>query len=364
VPHRRRRTQVLGALLAALSLVVAACGGGSTDVPHGVDISSGSRHVNLIAFSAAKPAFDALIPLFRKDHPDIGFRQSYGASGDQSRKVARHVPADVVNFSVQPDVTRVVKAGLIDKNWETAHPNNSVPLSSVVVIVVRPGNPKGIHDWNDLLRPGIDVVTPNPASSGSAKWNLLAPYAAVSNGGKDPKKGVDFVRKLITDHTTISPSSGRDATAAFDAGQGDVLLSYESEAVMLRKQNRADGKRPAEYFIPPETFRIDLPVATVKTSDDRAAADEFLNFLFSAQAQRALPAAGFRPTDKAIAAETASAFPARIDHLWTIAELGAQLGQGTAAKNGGKDLKGWPAVDKALFSDNGAITVAYQGKKG
>ena len=173
----------------------------------------------------------------------------------------------------------------------------------------------------------------------------------------DPAAGLAYVTKLIREHTTISPTSGRDATAAFAAGQGDVLLSYESEALMLRRQNRDAGQRPADYVIPPQTFRIDLPVATVETADDGAAARAFTDFLFTPAAQRALPATGFRPTDPAIAAETAGSFPERVGRLWTVDELGARLGAGTG-------LRGWPAVDKALFSDAGAITAAYRGRAG
>lgn len=351
---------MLALLLAA---VLAACGG-STDEPGGIDISSGSRHLNLVAFSAAKPAFDQLIPLFRKEHPDIGFSQSYGASGDQSRKVVRHVPVDVVNFSVEPDVTRDVKAGLIDDDWDTVHPNHGVPFTSAVVMVVRQGNPKGIHDWSDLLKPGVDVVTPNPASSGSAKWNLMAPYAWASDGGRNPQAGVDFVKKLIKQHTHVSPNSGRDATTAFQAGQGDVLLSYESEAVMLQKQNKAAGLKPVEYFIPPQSFRIDLAVATVNTSTDAAAAKDFVTFLYSDAAQRALPTAGFRPVVPAVVAQTAGQFTAQPQKLWTTDELGAELGRGTAGKTVSgkkltKDLKGWPAVDAALFGDKGSISKIY-----
>lgn len=356
-PRRRRATSLA---VVALSMLLAACGGGSTDVPHGVDISSGKYQVNVVAFAAAKPAFDVAIPLFRRTNPDVGFSQSYGASGDQSRKVARHVPADVVNFSVAPDVTRDVKAGVIDKTWDKAHPYDSVPFTSLVAVVVRPGNPKGIRDWNDLLKPGVEVVTPNPASSGSAKWNLLAPYSALSNGGKDPKRGLDFVKELIREHTTVSPGSGRDATAAFESGQGDVLLSYESEAVLLQRQSKADGKPQPEYFFPPQTFRIELPVATVNTAQDPEAADRFVKFLFSPEAQRALPGSGFRAADPAVAAETAHVFGAQPQQVWTIKQLGAELGKGTAAKNNGKDLVGWPAVDAALFGDKGTIATAYK----
>ncbi|GAB3128259.1 sulfate ABC transporter substrate-binding protein [Tsukamurella serpentis] len=354
---RGRAASVLAVLL---TMVLAGCGGGATDVPNGVDISSGRYQVNVVAFAASKPVFDVAIPLFRKTNPDIGFSQSYGPSGDQSRKVARHVPADVVNMSVAPDITRIVKAGLIDKKWEQAYPHGAVPFTSPVVIVVRPGNPKGIRDWADLLRPGVDVVTPNPASSGSAKWNLLAPYTALSNGGREPQKGLDFVKKLIREHTTLSPGSGRDATAAFESGQGDVLLSYESEAVLLQRQSRRHGKPLPEYFIPPESFRIDLPVAATANAQAPAAAQRFVQFLFSPEAQRAIPESGFRAADPVIAAETAGRFPVQPQRLWTIDELGAQLGKGTAAKNGGKDLAGWPAVDAALFGEKGAIAIAYK----
>ncbi|RDH12807.1 sulfate ABC transporter substrate-binding protein [Tsukamurella pulmonis] len=354
------RGRAVSIVAAALTVLLTACGGGSTDDPHGVDISSGEHRVNLVAFAAPKPAFDVAIPLFRETNPDVGFSQSYGASGDQSRKVARHVPADVVNMSVAPDITRIVKAGLVDKNWEQAFPRRSVPFTSAVAVVVRPGNPKGIHDWSDLLKPGVEVVTPNPASSGSAKWNLLAPYAALSNGGQEPEKGLDFVKELIREHTTVSPGSGRDATSAFESGQGDVLLSYESEAVLLQRQSKRDGKPTPEYFIPPQSFRIDLPVAVVNTAQAPEAARRFVGFLFSPEAQRAIPASGFRAGDPAIAAETAHVFPAQPQRLWTIDELGAVLGRGTAAKNGGKDLTGWAAVDAALFGEKGTIAAAYK----
>ncbi|GAA4388885.1 sulfate ABC transporter substrate-binding protein [Tsukamurella soli] len=364
MPSRPGRRAVASLLAAAALFLTAACGG-STDTPGGIDISSGSHHLNLVAFSAGKPAFDVEIPLFRKTHPDIGFSQSYGASGDQSRKVVRHVPVDVVNFSVQPDVTRDVSAGLIDKNWESARPNKSVPFTSLVVIVVRQGNPKGIHDWADLLKPGVDVITPNPASSGSAKWNLMAPYAAASDGGRNPKAGQAFLKELIGKHIHISPSSGRDATTAFEAGQGDVLLSYESEAVMLQKQNKKAGLAPVEYLIPPQSIRIDLPVTVVNSSRDLAAANTFVDFLYTAQAQRALPAGGFRPVDPAIIAQTRDEFAAQPQFLWTVEQLGAELGKGTAGKTVSgkrltKDLTGWPAVDNALFSANGVVTKLYQ----
>lgn len=341
---------------------VTACGGGSTDEPDGVDISGGSRHLNLVAYATPKPGFDAIIPAFRATDAghDIGFSQSFGASGDQSRKVARRVPADVVNFSVEPDVTRLVKAGIVDKDWADRAPNHSTPFGSVVALVVRKGNPKNIRDWDDLLRPGIQVITPNPGSSGSAKWNLLAPYAVKSNGGRDHQAGLDYVAKLVSDHVTVIPKSGREATTAFEQGQGDVLISYENEAIMLERANATAGANSqVQYLIPPQTFKIENPVAVVNTSDDKAAARAFVDFLFTDEAQKIWARQGFRPVVPSVVDATSQLFPGRIDKLWTIAELGKVLGAGTAADNDGKDLTGWKAVDQKLFGSKGDITRIY-----
>ncbi|SIS08072.1 sulfate transport system substrate-binding protein [Williamsia sterculiae] len=361
-----RRPVVLAVLLAAV-LVCAGCGAGSTDVPGGTNISSGDRHLNLVAYATPKPGFDKIIPAFRATDAgrDIGFSQSYGASGDQSRKVARRVPADVVNLSVEPDITRLVKAGVVDENWKTAYPDNSTPFGSVVVIVVRKGNPKNIHTWDDLLKPGVQVVTPNPGSSGSAKWNLLAPYAAKSDGGKDRKAGLAYVSELIRDHTTVQPKSGREATTTFEQGQGDVLISYENEAIMLQRKNATSpANQRVDYVVPSTTFKIENPVAVVKTGENTDAAKSFVSYLFTQPAQRIWAQQGFRPVDKQIAAETANLFPGKIDKLWTIKELGKTLGAGTSTTkagidNKGKDLTGWKAVDNALFSTSGDITKVY-----
>lgn len=335
---------------AALLMLVTACGGGSTDEPGGHDISSGDRHLNLVAYAVPKPGFDLIIPAFR-DTPEghgIGFSQSYGASGDQSRKVARGLPTDVVNFSVAPDVTRLVDAGVVDQDWESQAPNDSIPFGSVVAFVVREGNPKNIRTWDDLLKPGVTVVTPNPGSSGSAKWNLLAPYAAKSDGGKNPEAGLTYVRQLVRDHVRILPKSGREATSAFEQGQGDVLISYENEAIMLKRHNdTARAGQRVDYVVPSQTFKIENPVAIVNTSNDKAAAKSFVDYLFTPPAQRLWAQAGFRPVLPEIIAETAGDFPGRIDELWTIDDLG-----------------GWPDVDKKLFGKSGAITEIYNEEAG
>ncbi|GAA4754834.1 sulfate ABC transporter substrate-binding protein [Gordonia alkaliphila] len=342
--QRLRQASAL-ALVVTLAAVLTACGGGSTDTPGGVDISSGDRHVNLVAYAVPKTGYDSVIPAFRETPQGhgIGFSQSYGASGDQSRKVARGLPADVVNFSVAPDITRLVKAGVVDQDWAQQAPNDSVPFGSVVALVVRAGNPKNIRDWSDLLQPGISVVTPNPGSSGAAKWNLLAPYAAASAGGTNPAAGLDYVRQLVRDHVQVLPKSGREATTAFEQGQGDVLISYENEAIMLSRHNAsAPAEQRVEYVLPPQTFKIENPVAVVNTSQDKAAARSFIDFLFTSEAQRLWAQAGFRPVDPAVIAETAGLFPGHIDRLWTVDDLG-----------------GWPLIDTTLFGPNGAISTIY-----
>jgi sulfate transport system substrate-binding protein len=266
----------------------------------------------------------------------VTFQQSYGASGDQSRKVAAGATADIVNFSVEPDVTRLVDAGLVDAGWNSG-PQKGIPFGSVVTIVVRKGNPKGIKDWDDLLKPGVNVVTPNPFSSGSAKWNLLAPYTAKSNGGTNAQAGLDYVSALVKDHVTTQPKSGREASDTFLQGTGDALISYENEAIFLER-----GGDPVEHVTPPTTFKIENPLAVVKTSTNLATAKAFNDYLYTPAAQTLLAQAGFRPVDEAVAKEYASSFPAP-SKLWTIADLG-----------------GWKTVDKALFAkDTGTIAVIY-----
>jgi sulfate/thiosulfate transport system substrate-binding protein len=336
------RRHTFAAVAAAASLVMTACaGGGSSDAigaAAAAEPAAGGSTVNLFAYAVPKPGYDKLIPAFQATDAGKGvqFQQSYGASGDQSRKVAAGATADIVNFSVEPDVTRLVDAGLVDAGWNSG-PYKGIPFGSVVTIVVRKGNPKGIKDWDDLLKPGVNVVTPNPFSSGSAKWNLLAPYTAKSDGGTNAQAGLDYVSALVKDHVTTQPKSGREASDTFLQGTGDALISYENEAIFLER-----GGDPVEHVTPPTTFKIENPLAVVKTSTNLATAKAFNDYLYTPAAQTLLAQAGFRPVDEAVAKEYASSFPAP-SKLWTIADLG-----------------GWKTVDKALFAkDTGTIAVIY-----
>ncbi len=336
----RRRT---AAALAVTASVLAACGGGSSDVAGDAGRADADTTLTLVAYAVPEPGWSKIIPAFAAtpEGEGVAVTTSYGASGDQSRAVVDGKPADIVNFSVEPDVTRLVKADKVDKDWNT-DVTKGVPFGSVVSLVVRPGNPKNIRDWDDLLQPGVEVVTPSPLSSGSAKWNLLAPYAAKSDGGKNPQAGIDFVDKLVTEHVKTRPGSGREATDVFLQGTGDVLLSYENEAIHVQR----DGKA-VEHLNPPQTFKIENPVAVVSSSSHQDKANALKNFLYTPAGQKLWAEAGFRPVDPGVAAQFAVDFPAP-EKLWTVDDLG-----------------GWGVVDPALFDkDNGTITKIYKQATG
>jgi sulfate/thiosulfate transport system substrate-binding protein len=332
------------AALATTAAVLAACGGGASDVAGGGDeTGGGDTTLTLVAYAVPEPGWSKIIPAFAATQEGEGtaVTASYGASGDQSRAVVDGKPADIVNFSVEPDVTRLVKAGKVAEDWNT-DATQGIPFGSVVTFVVRKGNPENIRDWDDLLRPGLEVVTPSPLSSGSAKWNLLAPYAAKSNGGQNQQAGLDFVNKLVTEHVKTRPASGREATDLFLQGTGDVLLSYENEAINVERQGK-----PVEHVNPPTTFKIENPVAVVTSSAHLEKANALKNFLYTPEGQKIWAEAGFRPVDPAVTEDFAEDFPTP-EKLWTIADLG-----------------GWNAVDPALFDkDNGSITKIYKQATG
>src|SRR5690349_4221557 len=331
------------AAVALAAVLIAGCGGGPSDVVGGGERSDASTTLTLVAYAVPEPGWSKVIPAFYATEAgaDVQVVTSYGASGDQSRGVVNGKPADIVNFSVEPDITRLVKANKVAKDWN-ADATKGIPFGSVVSLVVRKGNPKNIKDWDDLLQPGLEVVTPSPLSSGSAKWNLLAPYAAKSNGGKDQQAGIDYVSKLVADHVKTRPGSGREATDVFLQGTGDVLISYENEAINVERQGK-----PVEHVNPPQTFKIENPVAVVTSSAHADKANALKNFLYTPEGQKIWAQAGFRPVDPSVAEDFATDFPTP-QKLWTIADLG-----------------GWSEVNPALFDkDNGTITKIYKQATG
>jgi sulfate/thiosulfate transport system substrate-binding protein len=324
-------------VLATAATLIAACGGGASDVAGGGDQPAADTTLTLVAYAVPEPGWSKIIPAFAatEEGNGVAVTTSYGASGDQSRAVVDGKPADIVNFSVEPDVTRLVKAGKVDEAWNQ-NAYGGVPFGSVVTIVTRPGNPKNIRTWEDLIRPDVQVISPSPLSSGSAKWNLLAPYASVSNGGQDRQAGLDYVTELVK-HFPVQPDSGRSASEAFLQGQGDVLLSYENEALLLEGQGQ-----PVEHIVPDQTFRIDNPVAVVNSSANLEQANALNDYLYTADGQKIWADSGFRPVDPAVAADYTDKFPTP-QKLYTIDDLG-----------------GWAAVDSDLFGENGAINAIYK----
>jgi sulfate/thiosulfate transport system substrate-binding protein len=288
-------------LLVAVAVLVAAVAvggcGGASDEKGEAAASGGSGEkgtLSLVAYSTPQVVYDELIPAFSKtpEGNGIGFKTSFGASGDQARAVEAGQEADVVTFSTEPDMTRLVDAGIVDPSWKQ-NEHKGLVTTSVVSFVVRKGNPKNIRTWEDLLEPGVEVLTPNPFSSCAAKWNLLAGYGYASDGGKNPQAGLDYVRELITEHVKVQDKSGREALQNFLGGNGDVLLSYEYEAITANKNGEE-----LEYVIPDDTIKIDIDIATTK--DAPPAAQAFVDYALSEPAQEKFAEWGYRPVNEAV----------------------------------------------------------------
>jgi sulfate/thiosulfate transport system substrate-binding protein len=269
-------------------------------VPVVVGLAAGAaqaRHsgttLNVVAYSTPKAVMGKLITRFQHQPAGQGvsFSQSYGPSGSQAKAVAAGQPADILFLSNGLDVDTVESAGLVAKNWTSA-PNGGIAADSVVAFVVRPGNPKRIHSWQDLTKPGVQVVTPDPFPSGGAKWNILAAYGAARKAGMGDKKAVQFVTKIFK-NVVAQPSSSSNAASAFFSGQGDVLITYESEAYAAF----AAGKQ-GTVIVPKPTMLIQLPM--VATTHAPAAAKAFITYAHGPKQQRIFAANGYRPVDKSV----------------------------------------------------------------
>lgn len=273
-------------LVASILLVVFSCASAARARQAGTTL-------NLVAYSTPKPVMGKLITRFQHQPAGQGvsFTQSYGPSGSQAKAIAAGQPADIAFLSTGLDVDTVVDAGLVSKSW-TKTPYNGIAADSVVAFVVRPGNPKHIHGWKDLTKPGVQVVTPDPFPSGSAKWNVLAAYGAMRKAGMSEKKATQFVTKLFK-NVVSQPSSGSNAANAFFSGQGDVLITYESEAYAAF----AAGKQGA-LVVPKPTMLIQLPMVATKNAP--AAAKAFIKYAHAPKQQRIFAANGYRPVVKSV----------------------------------------------------------------
>lgn len=313
-----RRIRSFAALVLAAALAVGGCGGAEDSKDSEPAAASGGQELSLAAYSTPEVVYDEIIPAFRKTGTGKGvsFKTSFGASGEQSRAVEGGLKADVVSFSIEPDVERLVEAGLVAKDWKGQTATKGLVSKSIVSFIVRKGNPKNIETWDDLLRPGVKVVTPNPFTSGAAKWNLLG---AVAHGG------IGFVEKLIKDHVSVQPKSGREALQTFTGGEGDVLLSYEYEATTALKK----GEKGIELVRPDSTVEIEIDIASTVSASP--AAKGFIEYVLGPEGQSSFAAWGYRPVDPKTIARTKSQFP-EPPKVTTIAELG-----------------GWSKVNEELF---------------
>ncbi|GAA2519272.1 sulfate ABC transporter substrate-binding protein [Rarobacter incanus] len=334
----RRLTASIAALAAIVSL--AACGAGS-----GGDATT----LSLVGFAVPKAGNNAVQAAWAKTDAGKGvtWSESYGASGDQSRAVEKGLKADVVHFSVTPDVTRLVDAGLVADTWDDGA-NKGILTDSVVVLVVREGNPKGITGWDDLAKDGVQIVTPNPGSSGAARWNILGAWQHIIAAGGSEDDAKTFLGKVLA-NVAAFPGSGRDATQAFESGTGDVLISYENEAVLARQEGQK-----FDYIVPDDTLLIENPAAVTKDANPKA--QQYLDFALSAEGQKIYASKGFRPLPSAGtvdvgtvegANDPSNPFP-EVKTLFTI----------------DGDFGGWSEVKTKFFDENTGIITKLQQEAG
>jgi sulfate transport system substrate-binding protein len=289
--NKARKVTLIAAGLAALATAAAAAAG---------------TNLSLVGYSTPKTVMGKIIQAWQQtpDGQGVSFSQSYGASTDQARAVAQGLKADIVFLSTGDDVNLLVDEGLVDAKWNRQS-YDGIAADTVVVFAVRDGNPKHIKGWGDLIKPGVQVVTPNPFSSGSAKWNVLAAYGAERRVGKTDKQATAYVKQLFR-HVVSQDTSGRNATNTFLAGEGDVLLTYESEAQAARQAGQN-----IQYVIPRQTMLIELPIAVLKSSSNKDVANKFVRFVKGSTAQDLFGQYGFRPVDEKILAKFADKFPSR-----------------------------------------------------
>ena len=325
------RAKFAAALAVAGMVLAAGCGGSG---------AGGGDKLTLVAYSTPREAYEALIPEFQKTNAGKGvsFSQSYGASGDQSRAVQNGLATDVVTFSLEPDMTKLVDAGLVAKDWN-ADEHKGMITNSVVVFVTRKGNPnKNIRTWDDLIKPGVEVIEPNPFTSGGAKWNIMSAYGAQLQAGKTPEQAAGYLLELFR-HVPVQDKSAREALQTFIGGKGDVMLAYENEAI-----NAQQKKQPVDYVVPDNTILIENPIAVAAKAKNPAKASAFVEFLRSEQAQKLYAERGYRPVDEAAAA---GADFLRPKGLFTI-----------------KDLGGWSDVNKRFFDKEAGIVADIERKVG
>ena len=349
-------TRRIGILL--LALLLAACGsaGGASQAPTGAaeaptgaaPAAGGETTLILGAYTTPREAYAKLIPIFKEQWKQqtgetVTFQESYQGSGAQSRAIVGGFEADIAALSLQADIDRIAEAGLIKHDW-TSGPTKGMVSRSVVAFAVRKGNPKGIRDWADLAKPGLQVLTPNPKTSGGAQWNILALYGAAKRGfvdgvAKDDDAAATTFLQDVLKNVTVMDKGARESITNFEQGVGDVAITYENE-VLVGQQNGQDY----ELVIPRSTILIENPIAVIDGYADkhgtRKVADAFVSFLLGREAQQVFADYGLRSIDDEVAKATASKYPA-VEDLFTIEQFG-----------------GWSKATPDYFGDDGIYSKA------
>jgi sulfate/thiosulfate transport system substrate-binding protein len=327
------RSLILALAAIAVAALVTACGGTSED---SAEAGSDGAKLTLVAYSTPREVYAQLTKDFAKTDAGKGvtFDESYGSSGEQSRAVEQGLPADVVAFSLAPDVERLVEAGLVEEGW--AGDYKGMVTNSVVVFAVRKGNPKGIKTWDDLVKDGVEVIEPNPFTSGGARWNVMAAYGAQIKQGKTHEEAVEYLRELFK-HVSVQDKSARESLQTFTGGKGDVLLAYENEAILAQEKGE-----DLDYVVPDQTILIENPVAVTKDAPEQATA--FIDYIRSEEAQRVFAKAGYRPVVNGLGDEFQFPLP---PSLFTIDDLG-----------------GWPEVQEKYFDREDGIMAEIQREVG
>jgi sulfate transport system substrate-binding protein len=328
--------------LALCGVLVAIGGLIATSIDASASSSGPTGNVNIVAYSTPAPAYAALIRSFNKTKlgKNVTFTQSYGPSGSQEKAVAAGQPADIVNFSTASDMQKLVPK-FVSSGWNANTVTKGMVTDSVVVFVVPKGNPDHITTWADLLKPGVRIFTPNPFSSGSARWNIMAAYGAELKLGKTAAQAKTYLTDLL-DRTVVQGSSASNEFQSFladeHANKGDVFLDYEDDAIQAKRANQ-----PISYVIPKQTILIENPIAITTGSESSPAAKDFLSFLLSTAGQEQWAKLGYRPVLPAVASKTRKLFP-HPKQLFTIESLG-----------------GWGTVSNTFFgTTTGSLGIVTQ----
>lgn len=328
--------------IAAVSVLIAALAA-TAGVGSAAPSRSTETKLSLVAYSTPREAYGKLIPAFQKTAAgkDVSFTQSYGGSGEQVRAIKAGLDADIAALSLAPDMDELVGAGIVDEAW-TKQAYKGMVTDSVVVFVLRDGNPKKIKTWDDLLEPGVQVVTPNPFTSGGARWNVMAAYGAWRKAGLSDKQAQAKLLRLFK-NVVVQDTSARASLNTFVSGKGDVLLAYENEAYFSRLQGLN-----LQWRTPKSTILIENPVAVTKTGSGKAAASAFVRFLRTTASQQVFADYGYRPVVKSVLEKNRKKFPVR-PGMFTIDN---------------PVLGGWKKVQKRFFDPKNGIMARIQREVG